>query len=496
MLFKIEIKIINGAEFSINEFRLRNNKINFLFGESGIGKTLICKALLGLLSEEEYIVSIDDEPYSDYLKLPGVKDMLSKSFYAFQEPSRHLSPVLTIGEQLSEGSLKENNEKDDILSGLFPEIKKKELESLLNLYPKPFRPSGGEKQRFIDAMGIIKIGNLYVGTAWNGLFVFDEPTGHLDQKKRDVFINQLLLYYVKDRPTIIFITHDYSILSMLEEKFSLLKKQFVYHEIFQNRDKLEQREFSESDYFAWIAKEKKIKKPPLGSAIVLKVSSGIGVFGNILRFYRDKNHKKETELILRKGEIVYLKAPSGVGKTTVAKILSGLVKAKFSYEISGIKINNETPYSFIAENIWGKKITMAFQHADECLNQNATVLRTFQAITKDKNKFIPQILELFPNSNIEELFEKKIKQLSGGEKQKINLLRSLLVNADITILDEPINGMDLTGISKIVSYIRKKLNEGKTFLLISHSEDIFSTIVRQKNIYYLKREPDNNLSKI
>jgi ABC-type dipeptide/oligopeptide/nickel transport system ATPase component len=108
MLFKIEIKIINGAEFSINEFRLRNNKINFLFGESGIGKTLICKALLGLLSEEEYIVSIDNEPYSDYLKLPGVKDMLSKSFYAFQEPSRHLSPVLTIGEQLSEGSLKEN----------------------------------------------------------------------------------------------------------------------------------------------------------------------------------------------------------------------------------------------------------------------------------------------------------------------------------------------------------------------------------------------------
>jgi ABC-type multidrug transport system ATPase subunit len=168
--------------------------------------------------------------------------------------------------------------------------------------------------------------------------------------------------------------------------------------------------------------------------------------------------------------------------------LLGLIKAKFSYEISGMQINSDTPHSFIAENIWGKKITMAFQHADECLNQNATVLGTFHAITKDNNKFEPQILELFPNSNIEELFEKKIKQLSGGEKQKINLLRSLLVNADITILDEPVSGMDLTGVSKIVSFIRKQLNEGKTFLLISHSEDIFSTIVRQKNIVYLKRE--------
>jgi ABC-type glutathione transport system ATPase component len=488
MLFKIDIEIINGAKFSIDEFRLKNNKINFLFGESGIGKTLICKALLGLLNDEEYIVNIDDEPYSEYLKLPGVKDVLSKSFYAFQEPSGHLSPVLKISEQLSEGSLKENKDKDDILTGLFPEIKQTELDSLLNLYPKPFRPSGGEKQRFIDAMGMIKIGNLVKGTAWNGLFVFDEPTGHLDQKKRDIFIHQLLRYYVKDRPTIVFITHDYSILSMLEEKYESLKKHFVYQEIFQNREKLEQREFSERNYFAWITKEKKKRKPALGNETVLKVNSGIEVFGNRLRFFRDKNLKKETELLLKKGEIVYLKAPSGVGKTTIAKILLGLIKAKFSYEISGMQINSDTPHSFIAENIWGKKITMAFQHADECLNQNATVLGTFHAITKDNNKFEPQILELFPNSNIEELFEKKIKQLSGGEKQKINLLRSLLVNADITILDEPVSGMDLTGVSKIVSFIRKQLNEGKTFLLISHSEDIFSTIVRQKNIVYLKRE--------
>jgi len=488
MQFKIEIEIINGAKFSINEFKLRNNKINFLFGESGIGKTLICKALLGLLNDDEYIVNIDDEPYLEYLKLPGVKDVVSKSFYAFQEPSGHLSPVLKIGQQMYEGSLKESKETKDILSGLFPEIKQNELDALLNLYPKPFRPSGGEKQRFIDAMGIVKLSALIRGTAWNGLFVFDEPTGHLDQKKRDDFIHQLLFYYVKDRPTIVFITHDYSILSMLEEKYKSLKKQFVYHEIFQNREKLEQREFSERMYFQWMNREKRKKKPASGIETVLKVNSGIEVFGNRLRFFSDKNHKKETELVLRKGEIVYLKAPSGVGKTTVAKILLGLIKAKFNYEISGITINNDTPHSFIAENIWGKKITMAFQHADECLNQNATVLGTFQAITKDKNQFVSQILELFPHSNIEELFEKKIKQLSGGEKQKINLLRSLLVNADITILDEPVSGMDLTGVNKIISFIRKLLSEGKTFLLISHSEDIFSTIVRQKNIFYLKRE--------
>ncbi len=490
MKLKVDIAIRRGPQISVDSLKIENNKINFLFGESGIGKTLISKALLGLLKEEEYVVTIDNEPYEKYLTLPGVKDIIDKSFYVFQEPSAHLSPVRKIEEQLEEGSLGDSDEIINILRELFPELNEDELNRLLEIYPKPFRPSGGEKQRFLNAMGLIKISKLVRGTSWNAFFVFDEPTGHLDVEKRNLLIKLLLFYYVKNRPTILIITHDYSVLSMLKKSFSSLEDNFAYHELFLEGGRIKQRLFSEDEYFTWIIKEKRKKKPPAGSETILRVKTGIKVFNGILRFYSDKKLMNVTDLVLRKGEIVYLKAPSGTGKTTVGKILLGLIKADFEYEINGVKVTGKKPTTFFSKEIWGRRITMAFQHADECLNPNATVASTLEIMGKSEAEFTEELRELFPGSNIEQLLGKKIKSLSGGEKQKINLLRAFLADADVTMLDEPTNGMDLSGVETVIKIIRKNLKKGKTYLLVSHSEDIFSVIVRRENIVYLKREND------
>ncbi len=488
MELKVEIEIKGGSRFKIEQFKIVNKKINFLFGESGIGKTLISKALFGLLPEDEYNIRIDNEPYENYLRLPGVGELLSKSFYVLQEPSAHLSPVRKISEQLKEGTLADNKVTDDILQSLFPDIPENELKSLIEIYPKPFRPSGGEKQRFLNAMGLIKLSKLVAGTSWNALFVFDEPTAHLDLKKRDIFLRELLFYYIKNRPTVLIITHDYSVLTMLDKEFGYLKENFVYHEIIQKNGLIAQRPFSEKEYFDWLAKEKRKKKPELGENVILKVKTGIKVFNTTLGFYSDKAQMNVTDLILKKGEIVYLKAPSGTGKTTIGKILLGLIKADFEYEVDGLIVTGETPRWFFSKEIWGKRITMAFQHADECLNQNSTVKATLEIFGNNEEEYLDYLSHLFPNTDLELLLKKKIKALSGGEKQKINLLRALLAHADITILDEPINGMDLKGVEVVIRLIRNNLNKGKTFLLVSHNEDIFSVIVRKKNIVYLKKE--------
>ena len=490
MKLKIDIAIKGGPRITVDSLNIANNKINFLFGESGIGKTLISKALLGLLNEDEYEVKIDNEPYEKYLALPGVKDIIGKSFYVFQEPSAHLSPVRKIDEQLEEGSLGKSEEKLNILRELFAELNEEGLDALLGLYPKPFRPSGGEKQRFLNSMGLIKISKLVRGMSWNSLFIFDEPTGHLDVDKRNLLLKLLLYYYIKNRPTILIITHDYSVLSMLKKSFSSLENNFAYHELFVENNKIKQRAFSEDEYFTWLAKEKRKKKPSAGSEVLLRVKTGIKVFNSVLGFYADEKLMNVTDLVLRKGEIVYLKAPSGTGKTTVGKILLGLIKADFEYEINGLKVTGKEPITFFSQKIWGKRITMAFQHADECLNQNATVASTLEIMGKTEDEFSEQLKLLFPGADIKQLLGKKIKSLSGGEKQKINLLRAFLADADVTMLDEPINGMDLSGVDTVIRMIRNNLKKGKTYLLVSHSEDIFSVIVRRENIVYLKREND------
>jgi ABC-type glutathione transport system ATPase component len=84
----------------------------FLFGESGIGKSVICKAIYGLLDPDELSVSINNSDYIDYCGEPWTTEIRNNSFFVFQEPSSHLNPLMTIAEQLREGSLAGKGEQD------------------------------------------------------------------------------------------------------------------------------------------------------------------------------------------------------------------------------------------------------------------------------------------------------------------------------------------------------------------------------------------------
>ena len=68
----------------IEDFRLEDNSITFLFGESGIGKSLIAKALYGLLNPEELTVTINGKSYESYRTRPEVGELQRNSFFVFQ----------------------------------------------------------------------------------------------------------------------------------------------------------------------------------------------------------------------------------------------------------------------------------------------------------------------------------------------------------------------------------------------------------------------------
>jgi ABC-type molybdate transport system ATPase subunit len=70
MKYKIFIKSKNRTLVDINHFELKPNHINFLFGESGIGKTLIARTIYGLLNPDDLFISINSQPYDSYLKNP------------------------------------------------------------------------------------------------------------------------------------------------------------------------------------------------------------------------------------------------------------------------------------------------------------------------------------------------------------------------------------------------------------------------------------------
>ncbi len=225
-VFSVKIAAEKRKLVDISRFEISPNKINFLFGESGIGKSIISKAIFGLLDPDDLSLTINNSSYEKYKNSPTTKSLQENGFFVFQEPSSHLNPLLPLNKQLNEGSLKnvEHSDEQAIIRHLWGGEDEGFLNRLLKVFPKPYRPSGGEKQRILLAMAFKKI-KKYIDSKSNktALFIFDEPSGSLDNRFRNLFI-QLLIECYKQKPfTVLIITHDYSIISEVEGNYKKIE---------------------------------------------------------------------------------------------------------------------------------------------------------------------------------------------------------------------------------------------------------------------------------
>lgn len=490
----IEIAIAGRSLVKVTDYEIQPGKINLLFGESGIGKSIINRALFGLLNPAEFNILIDSKPYKSFLKSQQCKQIQEQGFFVFQEPSSHLNPMRTLQNQLREGSLatlSEHNE-GEIMQHLWRGSNPQQVQQLLQVYPKPYRPSGGEKQRILLAMAFKKIERFIQSAFSSALFIFDEPSGSLDNFYRNLFLQKLLKKHSQKNFTALVITHDYSIISYLEQNYTNYNQHIVYNALVREEQQVSLQPFSKYAYLNWVEKQKPVHSQAINAGHeLLRMKSGVRVHNRTLSFY---NHtQNRTDLIISRGEITYLKAQSGVGKTTIAKVLMGLYKAeKMLFMFETHQISHKTNHTFWRKHIWGERATMVFQHADEALNQNATVLDTFKALSKSGKVNAPKVLrriqELFDVTLRPDFLQKKIKDLSGGQKQRINILRSLVLDTPLLIMDEPLNGLDLKSAHKVIERIQQRQKAGTAILMISHNEEIFDKLVKKENIFNLKAE--------
>lgn len=491
-LNRIHIRTAERPIVSINNFTIPHNEITFLFGESGIGKSLILKAMYGLLDPDELNVEINGQLYNYHLNRQWTKAIKRNSFFVFQEPSSHLNSLMKITDQLTEGTLKFADDSK-ILQYLWQTTDDQCIKKIIDIYPKPYRPSGGEKQRIILTMAFKKINTFleHGGENTPTMFVFDEPTGSLDDNYRNLFLNLLFKQYERKRFTIILVTHDYSIISEVYRKHKHLLDRIHFKELSRQDDyTITLDDFSADDYLQWLDETMRTRASQPKKDVVLEVDSSFSIFDRRLAIYRDEYHSEPASLTIRKGEMVYLKAPSGMGKTTLAKIIMGLYNPQqFRMILDGMTVTEKTTKGVWQKSIWGKKAGMVFQHADEALNLQVNVNEVFVGLPLQK-KLTGEILrktlsELFEGEVTRSFLNKKVAYLSGGQKQRLNLLRTLIMDTDLIILDEPLNGLDFVSIKKVFDILEEKRRSGSALLLISHNEEIFDILVDKEYVYYL-----------
>ena len=180
---------------------------------------------------------------------------------------------------------------------------------------------------------------------------------------------------------------------------------------------------------------------------------------NLEKIYHDKNGEtlaiKDLNLCIKDKEIVAIVGPSGCGKSTLLSILAGL-ENKSNGEII-INNNLKLGYMLQTDSLFPWRTIL-----DNCL--------LGLEIKKEKNKKnIENVKRLLNKYGLSDFINKYPDNLSGGMKQRCALIRTLAINPDILLLDEPYSALDYqTRLAMSDDLYKIIKQEGKTVILITH----------------------------
>lgn len=183
---------------------------------------------------------------------------------------------------------------------------------------------------------------------------------------------------------------------------------------------------------------------------------------NLSKKYKGSVALENVNINIKKGEIYGLIGENGAGKTTLIKVIAQLIKPTEG----NVKLFGETSENELCklQRKIGYTIENPALYMDMTARQNLEVIRIEKGIPGTSD--IDRVLSLV---NLSDTGKKKVKNFSLGMKQRLALAMALLNEPEILILDEPLNGLDPTGISDLRNLL-KKLNTEKniTIILSSH----------------------------
>lgn len=197
---------------------------------------------------------------------------------------------------------------------------------------------------------------------------------------------------------------------------------------------------------------------------------------NVGKSYDGRKVIDNLSLDINQNTITVIKGVSGCGKTTLLNIIGGLIK------------DFEGELIFKVSDSFGK-IGYIFQQS--LLFHNMNVLENLLFI-RDDRQLIDEYAEVF---NVSHLLEKNVEELSNGERQRISIIRALLLDSEILICDEPSASLDPAQSKLLAQTIEKIRKLGKTIIIATHEncfdeiadqivEIHYGKIVKQKNFVH------------
>ena len=513
---KIEFNLPEGVVKAVDGISLRvpKGRTVALVGESGSGKTVVSQAIMGILPApatvtQGEITFFDPERPGTFVEITKLKtngaDMRAlrgaRISIVFQEPMTSLSPLHTVGDQISEGLRLHRDatgaEARELTRDMLRLVGFPDPAKAIHAYP--FELSGGLRQRAMIAMALI---------CRPALLIADEPTTALD-----VTIQAQILKLMNDLQAelgmaILIITHDLGVVAnmadeivvmyrgrimergTLEDIFrdprhpylkALLKavprfdiadgeRLVPIREISHQTGRLMQRKEpwpDGADTLPLLQVKSLTKHFTTRKSGLLGGNPGGGVLA-----------VDDVSFVIQRGECLGLVGESGCGKTTTSKIIlraltpdSGdIVFNDRGRPVDVLGLGNLQLFAF------RRKVQFIFQDPFSSLNPRMTV---YDVISEplvihgvgDRDERIARVRELMTLVGLDVRFLRRYPHsFSGGQRQRIGIARALALQPELLICDEPVSALDVSVQAQVLNLLKDLKDElDLTYLFISHN---------------------------
>ena len=470
------IKAVRNVSFEIS-----SGEIFGLVGESGSGKSTVVQAMMRILPPPALIsngtVNIKNKDILSATNSEVLGFRWKEISIVMQSALNALNPVLSIREQICD-VLKTHQG----LLGVASDNRAKELLTLVDidtdrLDSYPHQLSGGMKQRIVIAIAL---------AIMPPIIIMDEPTTALDVIVEREILAKIIELRKKLGFTILFITHDLNLLLEFADRLGIMKDgEIVELDKVENIQRGGKHPYTKKligsiPSASGIRKEGLLSKPDsldFPDVPILEVQNLKKVFQSPGLFNKNKLVAvNDVSFKVLQGEIVGLVGESGSGKSTIAKLVTRLIRPSEGL----IFLNGENKKVTESRNVpleYRKTVQMVFQDPFGSLNSIHTVYHhlarpIMRHGLKDEKEILPYIIHILEKVGLtpgEKFAEKFPHEMSGGERQRVAIARALSLEPQIIVADEPTSMLDVSirmDVLEIFAKMRKENN--LTVLFITH----------------------------
>lgn len=437
------------------DFTLRAGEIHALMGENGAGKSTLIKVLTGV-----------EELDKGEIRLEGINHpLMNRSPQEAQENG--ISTVYQEVNLCSNLSVAENlfigREPKKLGAIDWKTINKKSKDILENLNIKidVTKPLGQYSVAIQQMVAIARALDIKAK-----VLILDEPTSSLDEHEVDKLFS-VMRRLKQEGIGIIFVTHFLEQVYRISDRITVLRNGALVGEYetaslpsVQLVAKMMGKDLDDLSTLH----NKELSEETCNKQDVILEAKGLGCTGTIKPF----------DLFIQKGEVIGLSGLLGSGRSELSRVLYGADKADTGeLEYKGRKLLINAPIdaikasmAYLPENRISEGIISELSVRENIMIALQARRGMFHLLSmKEQEKFTDEYIEILQIKTSDR--EVPIKQLSGGNQQKVILARWLLTNPDFMILDEPTRGIDVGTKTEIQKLVLKLSEEGKSIIFIS-----------------------------